>query len=93
MGETESNKLSVSIVGIKMMDNERILSIAPKPTAIPPRQPITKITRLIMPKRLNSEPLYIPSWLTTLLTTLLMIYVLKFKTNFGALRRVGNDDC
>ncbi len=61
MGETESNRLNVIIVGIKIKVKESILSIAPKPTAIPPKQPIINIIKLIKPKRLNSVPLYIPS--------------------------------
>jgi hypothetical protein len=61
IGETESNKLNVIMVGIKIRVSENTLSIAPKPTAIPPRQPIIKIIKLIIPKRLNSVPLYIPS--------------------------------
>ncbi len=57
IGETESNKLNVNIVGININESARILSIAPKPTAIPPKQPITKMTKLIKPNLLNSVPL------------------------------------
>ncbi len=57
IGETESNKLKVNIVGININERDKMLSIAPNPTAIPPKQPITKMTKLIKPNLLNSDPL------------------------------------
>ncbi len=57
IGETESNKLNVNMVGININERDKILSIAPKPTAIPPKHPMIKMTKLIKPKRLNSVPL------------------------------------
>ena len=57
IGETESNKLNVNIVGININESDKILSIAPRPTAIPPKHPMIKITKLIKPNLLNSDPL------------------------------------
>jgi hypothetical protein len=55
MGETANKKLNVIIVGIITTTRASVLSIAPKPTVIPPKQPTKVKISAIKPKRLNSR--------------------------------------
>lgn len=55
IGATAKSRLNVVIVGIMTSANVVTYSIAPTPTAMPPRHPITNMTIAIIPKRLNSD--------------------------------------
>ena len=55
IGATPSKRESVNIVNNTTRDNAHNCSIAPKPTAIPPKHPINNIMIEIIPNLLNSK--------------------------------------